>query len=71
MIYAAISYWLVGAPVAYLLGFTAGWGGVGIWLGLAFGLGCAAVLMLRRFWWYIVPGLERADDIPPRSGAVT
>jgi len=69
MIYAAISYWLLGAPVAYLLGFTAGWGGVGIWVGLAFGLACAAVLMLRRFWWYIVPGLERAAASPARPGS--
>ncbi|MGS4944143.1 MATE family efflux transporter [Meridianimarinicoccus sp. RP-17] len=70
MIYAAISYWLLGAPVAYLLGFTAGWGGVGIWVGLAFGLACAAVLMLRRFWWYIVPGLERAEGSPARPAFV-
>lgn len=66
MVYAAVSYWLVGAPVAYVLGFVVGWGGVGIWLGLAFGLGCAAVLMLRRFWWHIVPGLERAEDAAAR-----
>ncbi len=66
MVYAAVSYWLVGAPVAYLLGFTAGFGGVGIWVGLALGLACAAVLMLRRFWWHIVPGLERAAGDPAR-----
>ncbi len=47
---AAISYWAVGAPAAYGLGFGAGLGGVGIWLGLASGLGVAAVSMQARFW---------------------
>lgn len=62
MVYAAISYWLVGAPVALFLGFGLGLGGVGIWLGLAFGLTCAAILMMRRFWWHILPGLDRAES---------
>ncbi|MCA8884474.1 MAG: MATE family efflux transporter [Rhodobacteraceae bacterium] len=60
MIYAAISYWLVGAPVAYLLGIVAGLGGVGIWLGLASGLILAGVFMMRRFWTRAVPRLAAA-----------
>lgn len=50
MIYATVSYWLVGMPTSYVLGFVFGFGAVGIWLGLVFGLSCAAVLMLARFW---------------------
>lgn len=50
MIYAAISYWLVGIPVSYVLGFTFDMGGVGIWLGLVFGLSIAWVTMSVRFW---------------------
>ncbi|MCV2881273.1 MATE family efflux transporter [Actibacterium sp. XHP0104] len=50
MILAAISYWLIGMPVAYLLGFTLDMGGVGVWLGLATGLAVAAVAMMSRFW---------------------
>lgn len=50
MVIAAFSYWLIGAPVAYLCGFALGWGGVGIWAGLAIGLGVAAILLMRRFW---------------------
>lgn len=50
MVMAAISYWVVGMPVSYLLGFTLGWGGPGIWLGLALGLAFAAVQMMTRFW---------------------
>lgn len=50
MIYAAISYWGVGLPASYALGFWFGFGGVGVWLGLVVGLACAAVLLGTRFW---------------------
>ncbi|WP_035256629.1 MATE family efflux transporter [Actibacterium mucosum] len=50
MVIAAISYWAIGAPVSYLLGFPLGWEGVGVWIGLAVGLGVAAVLLMHRFW---------------------
>ncbi|TCP62196.1 MATE family multidrug resistance protein [Rhodovulum bhavnagarense] len=62
MIMAAVSYWLVGMPVAYLLGFGLGWGGVGIWLGLAAGLALAGVLMMYRFW--AVHGRRTLDNRP-------
>ncbi|MDQ4009194.1 MAG: MATE family efflux transporter [Actinomycetota bacterium] len=44
-----IGYWLVGLPVAGLLGLTAGMGPVGVWLGLLCGLAVTAALLLRRF----------------------
>ncbi|MGR3615253.1 MAG: MATE family efflux transporter [Paracoccaceae bacterium] len=47
---AALSYWALGIPVSYYLGFTLGWEGIGVWLGLVAGLGCAAVLLMVRFW---------------------
>jgi MATE family multidrug resistance protein len=50
MIYAVVSYWLVGLPFAYLFGFPLGWGAVGIWLGMVVGLGLAGGLMVWRFW---------------------
>ena len=50
MIYAAFSYWVVGIPVSYVLGFVVDWGGTGIWLGLTVGLGVAAILLQHRFW---------------------
>jgi len=49
MVIALVSYWVIGMPAAYLLGFPAGFGGVGIWCGLALGLAAAAILMNRRF----------------------
>ncbi|RZW05357.1 MAG: MATE family efflux transporter, partial [Rhodobacteraceae bacterium] len=50
MVMAIVSYWLIGLPVAYLFGFVLNWGGVGIWLGLTFGLAAACVGMQTRFW---------------------
>lgn len=49
MIIAALSYWALGIPASYVFGFVFGWQGVGIWLGLAVGLACAAVFMVIRF----------------------
>jgi MATE family multidrug resistance protein len=46
---AGASYWLAGAPMCALLGFGLGLKGFGIWLGLAFGLCVAAVLLTGRF----------------------
>jgi MATE family multidrug resistance protein len=50
MVIAAVSYWIVGLPTGYLLGFRFGLGGVGIWMGLVSGLMVAAVLLMWRFW---------------------
>ncbi|MGC9368307.1 MAG: MATE family efflux transporter [Paracoccaceae bacterium] len=50
MVMAAVSYWGVGVPASYAMGFPLGWGPVGIWLGLACGLAVAGVLMTVRFW---------------------
>lgn len=50
MIIAAISYWIIGVPCGYVLGFSLGWGGVGVWLGLVVGLTAASILLMWRFW---------------------
>lgn len=50
MIMAAVSYWGVGMPTSYLLGFTFGMEGIGVWLGLVIGLAFAGVLLMVRFW---------------------
>jgi len=46
---AGASYWLAGAPMCVLLGFGLKMQGYGIWLGLAFGLFVAAILLTTRF----------------------
>jgi len=48
---AGASYWLAGFPTCILLGFGLGMQGFGIWIGLAFGLLVAAVLLCWRFWY--------------------
>jgi MATE family multidrug resistance protein len=48
---AALSYWLVGFPVAWILAFSMGWQGTGVWTGLTVSLALAAVGMVWRFEW--------------------
>lgn len=43
------AYWVLALPSAYLLGVRGGFGPTGIWMALALGLGCAAVLLAWRF----------------------
>ncbi len=50
MFIAMFSYWGVGVPAAYVLAFVAGFGGMGVWGGLALGLAVAAVLMNWRYF---------------------
>jgi len=49
MIYALIGYWAIGLGVGVLLAFAMDWRGIGIWAGLAAGLGAVAVLMIWRW----------------------
>jgi MATE family multidrug resistance protein len=49
MIIAAASYWVVGAPAAWIFGLKLGLGAAGVWLGLVAGLGTAALLLTTRF----------------------
>ncbi len=45
------SYWIAGFPTCVALGFWFHLGGLGIWIGLAFALLVAAILMVWRFWY--------------------
>ncbi|RZK91103.1 MAG: MATE family efflux transporter [Pedobacter sp.] len=44
-----LSYWVIGIPVGYLLGFQFEMGVKGIWYGLTFGLLTASILLFIRF----------------------
>ena len=74
MVMAVISYWVIGLPVSYLLGFTFDMGGVGIWLGLTVGLAAACVMMQARFWrrYAILPGFSLATtySTPVRNHSI-
>ncbi len=50
MVMAAISYWVVGFPVAAVLGLATPVGAVGVWWGLLAALAIAAVLLSARLW---------------------
>jgi MATE family multidrug resistance protein len=60
MLFALFGYWVVGIGVGFWLAFYRGWQGVGIWTGLATGLGIVAVLMIFRWTRRRRLGLEKA-----------
>jgi multidrug resistance protein, MATE family len=49
LLFAAISYWLVGFPAACGLGFQTGLGAIGVWIGLSCGTAVYATLLILRF----------------------
>lgn len=49
MLIAGAGYWVAGFGTAVLLAFGAGWGGVGVWTGLAVGLVVVSALLLWRW----------------------
>jgi MATE family multidrug resistance protein len=49
MLYAALGYWGVGAPLGLVLAYATPLRGSGVWIGLASGLAVVAVLMLVRW----------------------
>ncbi|WP_293440964.1 MATE family efflux transporter [Planktotalea sp.] len=50
MSFAVFSYWVIGVPCSYLLGFVFQFEGAGVWGGLVVGLAVAAILMTERFF---------------------
>lgn len=66
MLFAGISYWLVGLPVALWLGFGTGLEGLGVWIGLAFSLGAAALFMNGRF--LLLTRAPRPSGLPEAAG---
>jgi multidrug resistance protein, MATE family len=49
LLFAVISYWLIGFPAAYGLAFRMDLGAVGVWIGLSCGTAVYAVLLVLRF----------------------
>ncbi|MFY1709502.1 MATE family efflux transporter [Tritonibacter scottomollicae] len=67
MVMAVLSYWAVGVPTSYILGFRFEMGGVGVWIGLILGLSTAGVLLLLRFWVHALKHMNMTPpgDLPP------
>jgi MATE family multidrug resistance protein len=49
LVYAGVSFWLVGFTACWLFGFTFGFGAQGIWIGFTLGLVVYALLLIGRF----------------------
>jgi len=49
LLFAILGYWVLGAPLAYVLGFVLDLGAIGIWCGFIVGLGTVAILTMLRF----------------------
>jgi len=49
LLFAAICFWAIGFSACYMLGFTLGWGAIGIWIGLSLSAMLYAVLLVWRF----------------------
>ena len=49
LLFAILSYWLIGFACACWLGFWTSWGAVGVWIGLSVGTAVYAALLLLRF----------------------
>src|SRR5690606_15613277 len=49
MIYAGLGFWGVGLSLSVVLGFWFDLEGIGIWIGLASGLGAVSALLLARW----------------------
>ncbi|MCL4149937.1 UNVERIFIED_CONTAM: hypothetical protein GTU68_064977 [Idotea baltica] len=68
MVFAAISYWIVGIPLSYVLGFVLGLDGIGVWAGMGIGLAVAALLLNYRFWRKVLPQI-RTGQLAPKPDA--
>jgi MATE family multidrug resistance protein len=44
-----VAYWAVALPLGYALGIRGPLGAVGMWIGIAGGLACAAIFLTARF----------------------
>jgi multidrug resistance protein, MATE family len=49
LLFAVVSYWLIGFALACLLGFQTGLGAIGVWIGLSVGTAIYATLLTLRF----------------------
>jgi MATE family multidrug resistance protein len=49
LLFAAVSFWLIGLTASYGFGFPGGLGATGVWLGFTIGLAVYALLLVWRF----------------------
>jgi MATE family multidrug resistance protein len=49
LLFAAICFWAAGFSTSYWLGFPAGYGAIGVWIGLSIGTALYAIMLVWRF----------------------
>jgi multidrug resistance protein, MATE family len=49
MLLNIMSYWIIGLPIGYLLGFKLNMSGPGLWIGQSIGVAIAAIIFIWRF----------------------
>jgi MATE family multidrug resistance protein len=64
MLITFVSYWMIGLPLGYFLGFGKSQGPLGLWAGLIAGLTVAAILLSLRFHRF-TSTRSRSADAPP------
>lgn len=62
---AVVAYWVVALPIGWALAFRTSLGAVGMWIGLAAGLGAAAVGLCWRFYRLTISSPRRPPAEPP------
>jgi MATE family multidrug resistance protein len=56
LVFAAISFWLIGFTASYVLGFPLHFGAVGVWIGFSCGVVAFALLLILRFHYLTARG---------------
>jgi MATE family multidrug resistance protein len=67
--FAALSYWLIGFPLAIVLGFRTSLGPAGVWIGLSTGVVVFAALLVARFHLLTAGGRLPASAAAPSQVA--
>lgn len=62
-LYIFLSYWVIGLPLGYWLGFKMGWGATGIWSGLLIGLTLVAIALFLRLRSLMNKRIEEAKTV--------
>jgi MATE family multidrug resistance protein len=68
MIFNLIGHWAIGLPVGWTLCFYAGWGVIGLWIGLSVGLTLVGIVLVG-VWAKRSATLIQSRDVPARGAA--
>jgi MATE family multidrug resistance protein len=69
LLFAIVSFWMIGFPCVYALAFPLGFGAIGIWIGFSVSVVVYAVLLIARFHRLTARGyLPPAGDAAPVIG---